>query len=448
MNDHTPLDQSRLSPAAQRALGPGPGKLMAARGIVPLPPLDQVAVLYQLTFDSDPTVAQAARDTAAKLPEKLLAGTLADPQNDPRVLDYFGALMVDKPSVFDAVALNPSTSDATITTLAGRCGAREVDLLAQNEQRILRTPEIIAAMYMNRKARMSTIDRVVELAVRNQVRVPGLAAWDEVARALAGAPATTDPEDDARFDAVIASRDDSSLTAGDGEEVPVDDGGRTSRLIELHVTVPNQPATRIPLRRMRTIIGGDPGTEGYVPNVPSQWLVAQLDEDENGITIGIVETRETIHAAIKQHIQIGNVRLILAPTPFRDLPIPHKVRAATLGDAFVRAEAIRDSNKMVSLAAIKSPGVTDSEAAAYAGNQVLSEDVIRYIAGRREWTKLYGVKVSLCRNPKAPIAETTRMMPFLRERDINELIKSKGVPSAVVAQARKIQMQRRGGDRK
>jgi hypothetical protein len=445
--DLTPLDPRQLSAAAQRALGAGPGKSMAARGIMPLPPLDQLAVLYQLSLDGDATIASAARETAAKVPEKLLAGTLTDPSVDPRVLDYFALLAIDKPTVFDAVALNPATDDSTIAALAGKCGAREVDLIAQNEQRILRTPEIIAAMYMNRKARMSTIDRVVELAVRNQVRVPGLAAWDEVARALSGSM-STDPQDDARFDAVIASRDDSSLTGGNAEEAPVDDGGRTNRLIELHVTIPGQPATRIPLRHMRTVIGGEPGTEGYVPNLPSQWLVVQLDADENGITVGVVETRETLHAAIKQHLQIGNVRLILAPTPFRDLPIPHKVRAATLGDAFVRAEAIRDSNKMVALAAIKSPGITDAEAAAYAGNQILSEDVIRYIAGRREWTKLYGVKVSLCRNPKAPIAETTRLMPFLRERDINELIKSKGVPSSVVAQARKIQMQRRGGDKK
>ncbi len=420
---------------------------MAARGMLPLPPLDQVAVLYQLAIDPDQTIAQAARETATKLPEKLVAGTLAEPANDPRVLDYFGQLMIDKPSVFDAVALNPSTADSTIAGLAGRCGAREVDLIAQNEQRVLRTPEIIAAMYMNRKARMSTIDRVVELAVRNQVRVPGLAAWDEVARALSGTIAV-DPQDDARFDAVIASRNDNVLTSGNAEEAPIDDGGRTNRLIELHVNVPNQPATRIPLRRMRTVVGGEVDSEGYVPNLPPQWLVVQLDEDENGITVGIVETRETVHAAIKQHLQIGNVRLILAPTPFRDLPIPHKIRAATLGDAFVRSEAIRDANKMVSLAAIKSPGVTDSEAASFAGNTILGEDVIRYIASRREWTKLYGVKVSLCRNPKAPIAETARLMPFLRERDINDLIKSKGVPSAVVAQARKIQMQRRGGDKK
>ncbi len=447
MSDHTPLDPSQLSAAAQRALGVGPGKLMAARGIMPLPPLDQVAVLYQLSLDPDAAIAQSARETAAKLPEKLLAGTLSDPNNDPRVLDYFGQLAIDKASVFDAVALNPSTADSTIATLAGKCGAREVDLIAQNEQRILRTPEIIASMYMNRKARMSTIDRVVELAVRNQVRVPGLAAWDEVARALSGSMGSSGG-DDSQFDAVIASRDDTALTSGDGEQVPDDDGGRTNRLIELHVMLEGQNGVRIPLRRMRTVIGGEEGTPGYVPGTPQTWLVVQLDEDEAGITVGVVATRETVHAGIKQNITVDNARLFLAPTPFRELPIPHKIRAATLGDAFIRSEAIRDSNKMVALAAVKSPGVTDAEAASYAGNQILSEDVIRYIASRREWTKLYGVKVSLCRNPKAPISETTRLMPFLRERDINDLIKSKGVPSSVVAQARKIQMQRRGGEKK
>ena len=121
-----------------------------------------------------------------------------------------------------------------------------------------------------------------------------------------------------------------------------------------------------------------------------------------------------------------------------------KIRAATLGYAFIRGEAIRDPLRLVALAAIKSPGVTEIEAARYAGNQILSEDVIRYIASKREWTKIYGVKVSLCRNPKAPIADVTRLMPFLRERDLQAIVKSKGVPSAVVAQARKLQMARGG----
>jgi len=353
---------------------------MAARGLLPLAPADQVAVLYQLALDGDAALAQSARVTATGLPEKLLAGALASPAVDPRVLDLFAQLIVDKPAVFDAIALNPAVSDETIATLAGRAGAREIDQIAQNEQRLLRHPEIIAAMYMNRRARMSTIDRVVELAVRNNVRVPGLAAWDEVARALTGgAPAA--PDADAVFAEAAAAitRDDSELTSGDAEQALPDDALSEDTLPE--DTRPEDA----------------PGAAG-----------SDDDYDE------------------------------------RKLTVPMKIRLATLGDAFERAKRIRDPIRMVAMAAIKAPGVTDIEAARYASNQALAEDVIRYIAGNRNWTKLYGVKVSLCRNPKAPIAETTRFLPFLRQKDLVNLSKSKSVPSALAAQARKLVMQRGG----
>jgi len=89
---HTPLDPSTLSPAAQKALGPGPARMMAARGMAPLPPADQVSVLYQLSLDADAALSAAARSTATGLPEKLLAGALGDAKLDPRVLDFFAQL--------------------------------------------------------------------------------------------------------------------------------------------------------------------------------------------------------------------------------------------------------------------------------------------------------------------------------------------------------------------
>ena len=88
--------------------------------------------------------------------------------------------------------------------------------------------------------------------------------------------------------------------------------------------------------------------------------------------------------------------------------------------------------------------MTEFEAARYASNHSLSEDVVRFIASKREWTKLYGIKYSLCRNPKTPMTEAMRLLPFLREKDLATLAKSRGVPSAVVAQARKLMTQRRG----
>lgn len=449
MIQHTPLDASLLSTPAQRALGPGPGRTMAARGLLPLAPADQVAVLYQLSLDAESNVASSARATAAGLPEKLLAGTLAAPAIDPRVLDFFAQLIADKPAVFDAIAMNPSVADATIATLASRAGSREVDQIAQNEQRLLRHPEIIAAMYMNRRARMSTIDRVVELAVRNSVRVPGLAAWDELARALTGETHSSAQTDDTLFDAVIGARDDSVLTSGDAEQSLADDdepveSKASTRLVELqlHLGRPPASAVRVPLRRTRMTLGSAATTDAKLPEVPPQWLVVELDDAR--ATITVVRTNERHQLTLNQAVVIDGVRIVLAPIPFRDLPIPSKIRAATLGDAFIRGEAIRDPLKLVAMAAIKSPGVTDIEAARYARNQALAEDVVRYIAGNRNWTKLYGVKVSLCRNPKAPIAEISRLLPFLRQKDLANVSKSKGVPSAVTAQARKLIAQRGG----
>jgi hypothetical protein len=371
MIDHTPLDAGQLSPAAQKALGPGPAKLMAARGVAPLPPLDQVSVLYQLTLDADANLAKSAKETAAKLPDSILAGVLTNGALDRRVIDLFAQLVGSRPAAFDALVQNPSIADETLAWLAGRLGPREVDRIAANEQRMLRHPEIIAAMYMNKNARMSTVDRAVELAVRNNVRVPGLAAWDEIARALQSEKLQPSAEVDTLF-AIAADAtqgDDTVLTQGDGEKV--------------------------------------------------------REEDEQATLVDQA-----------------------ADVPIEKLSMPAKIRLATLGNAFARGVLIRDPMRMVAMAAVKSPGVTEFEAGRYASNQALSEDVIRYIASKREWTKLYGTKYALCRNPKTPISESMRLMPFLREKDLVLLSKSKGVPSAVVAQARKLIAQRRGGANK
>ncbi|HTL33429.1 MAG TPA: hypothetical protein VL326_09900 [Kofleriaceae bacterium] len=370
--DRTPLDTSKLSPAIQKALGPGPAKMMAARGMAPLPPADQLTVLYQLSLDADAKIADSAKQTAAGLPDSILAGAFGNQALDPRVLDFFGPIVAEKPAAFDAFIQSPALADETVAALAGKVGSREVDRIATNEQRLLRHPQIIGSMYLNKHARMSTVDRVVELAVRNNVRVPGLHAWDEIARSLQGGSAST-TQDDALFSvaADAIESDDSLLTVGDAEKA--------------------------------------------------------LDYDE---------ARDKAALEQMKDIPIGN------------LSVPAKVRLATLGNAFQRAVLVRDPVRIVAMAAIKSPGVTEFEAASYAGNQALPEDVIRHVAGKREWTKLYGTKYALCRNPKTPVTDAMRLMPFLREKDLEKLIRSKGVPSAVVAQARKLMMQRRGGSDK
>lgn len=365
---------ARLSPAAQKALAPGPGRLMAARGLLPLPrPIELATVLYQLVV-ADPAVAAAAQTSADGLPEKVLGAALADPDADPAVLDWLAPRARTSAALFEALVFNPVTADATIVDLAADAGAREVDLIAGNEQRLLRCPDIIAAMYANPMARMSTVDRAVELAVRNQVKVDGIAAWDELARIVAGGggglPTAADDATFAQALAGVADVADSAVVASSTEEgVEIPEGAEAAPVV-----------------------------------------------DEKKVPIG-------------------------------KMSVPAKMRLAALGNAFARSILIRDPMRMVAIAAIKAPGVSELEVAKYAGNHSLDNDVIRYIAARRDWTRLYGIKKSLIMNPKTPISESSKMLIHLRENDIRQVAKSKGVPSAVVAQARKILAQRSGGNK-
>ncbi len=377
----TPLELATLPAAVQKALAAGPAKMMAARGMLPMAPSEQAIALYQLSLDADAALAAAARTTAAGLPERIVAGVVADAGLDPRVLDFFASHIGSHAALFDALVLNPATADATIAMVAKSAGPREIDLIAQNEQRMLRHPEIIAAMYLNPKARMSTVDRAVELAVRNNVRVSGVAAWDEIARALSQGVATSTADGDAMFAAAAAafSGDDSAITTGD----------------------------------IDSIIAG-----GEIEEVSDELPIV----DEN-----------------------GDATVAGKKVPLDKLSIPAKLRLAQMGNAFARSMLIRDPLKLVAIAVIKAPSVTDIEAGRYAKNATLCDDVIRYIASNGKWTKIYAIKVALCLNPKCPSPDAGRMLPFLREKDLKFIAKSKGVPSATTAQARRLIASRAGG---
>ncbi|HEY1585361.1 MAG TPA: hypothetical protein VGH63_06700, partial [Polyangia bacterium] len=199
----TPLET--LSPAVERAVGakaPAPMKLMAARGLAPLPPAEMATALYQLSFSEDEAIRSAAFKSAAELPERIVGGALEQPL-DARVPDFFARRVFLKPTLLERLLLNKATADETFRHLATLVEEAALEMIAKNEERLLRHPQIIAALYMNPKTRMSTAQRALELAVRNNVRVEGIPAFDEAVRAIQQS-GTPDPAQQAKEDAAFA----------------------------------------------------------------------------------------------------------------------------------------------------------------------------------------------------------------------------------------------------
>ncbi|MGC6506870.1 MAG: hypothetical protein ACON4U_00565 [Myxococcota bacterium] len=121
----------------------------------------------------------------------------------------------------------------------------------------------------------------------------------------------------------------------------------------------------------------------------------------------------------------------------KDMSVGHKIKLAFKGNKECRSILIRDTNKTVSVAVVKSGRLTDGEVASFAGNRNLSDDVIREIARNNEFVRKYPVKVALINNPKTPVATALGFLSSLHKKDLQALMLNRNVPSVVSGAARK-----------
>ena len=118
------------------------------------------------------------------------------------------------------------------------------------------------------------------------------------------------------------------------------------------------------------------------------------------------------------------------------MTIAQKVAVALKGNKEVRTALLRDSNKLVAVAAIKNPRITDQEVVQVAASKNANEEVLRIVCNNREWTRSYGVKLALVMNPKTPLGVAMRFLPLLNQSDLKNIATSKNLSSAIANQAK------------
>jgi len=117
--------------------------------------------------------------------------------------------------------------------------------------------------------------------------------------------------------------------------------------------------------------------------------------------------------------------------------VPQKLARATKGTREERAILVRDPNKMISLAVLSSPRLTESEVEAIAKMSSVSEEVLRTISHTRGWMKNYAVASALVKNPKTPLALSMNLLSRLNEKDLKILSTNRNVPEVLRTTARK-----------
>jgi hypothetical protein len=120
------------------------------------------------------------------------------------------------------------------------------------------------------------------------------------------------------------------------------------------------------------------------------------------------------------------------------MSIAEKIKLATLGNKEARTLLLRDSNKLVCTAVIRSPRITDGEVLACALNRAANEEVLRIIYGNREWTKNQKIKLALVKNPKIPLTVVMKFLNTLRDGELKDLARDRNVPAGVAQFAKKL----------
>ena len=369
------VDIATLPAAAQKILdpkSPAPLRQMAARGIAPgLKPGEAISVIVLLSQSEDEALKTAAQATLDRLPAPLLNGALSG-DLPAGVIDLLAPRYVTNAVVMEKMLALPSLASSTVADIAARASEAVAELVATNEERLLSYPAIIEKLYMNKATRMSTADRVLELAVRHKLELTGIPAYKEAAAAIVNElivePSPEPTPDDDLFSEVekIAQASEIDPDAEDTHEVDETTG------------------------------------------------------EEN-----VVEKFLPLHAQIAQ------------------MSVSQRIRRAMLGNATERSLLIRDRNKLVAQAAIRSPSIQENEVTRIAASRNVTEDVLRIIANDRQWTASHQIKLNLIMNPRCPYVFAAKLVPFLREHELKALAKSKNVTGAIV-KAAKQQLERKG----
>lgn len=362
-----PIDVTQLSPPAQKIASAGaPPKMqeMAAKGIAPgVRPGDVVALLVVLSQSENETVRATASQTLAKPPEQLLNGALsADLQ--PAAIDALARGAVENRDVLEKLLAMPRVNMETVEEVARRGSEAVTELIATNEDRLLKHSRIIELLYLNKNTRMSTADRLIDLAARNGVVLTGIPAFKEAAAAL-----------------------QNELIPEPSEE-PTPDDELFKETTEIAATLDSKP-----------------------------------DEDTH------VEDEEG-QEHIKEEFKALYQRIA-------EMTMSQKIRRATLGTREELMLLVRDHNKIVASAAIRSPKMQESEVVLVSRNRNIADEVLRVIGNTPEWLKSYSVKKNLVENPKTPVTIAQRLVQHLRENDLRSIAKSKNVTGPIKDAARR-----------
>ncbi|HET7209855.1 MAG TPA: hypothetical protein VFI95_25005 [Terriglobales bacterium] len=379
----------------------------AARGALAVPPEEVIEILVHLANHNKVFGAQA-RMTLAGWDEKSSLAAAANAKTSAEVLRYLSAEENLRPKLLPALLENPSVPEEGLVKLA-RTGSREIVAAMKASARVKTSPKVWRSLQENPN---------FSLPVGFDANAPDSSAATTVnENAGLDKPASEAEVPDSALD---TEGEDGGTSEQVEQAASVDDlDGYVSAFMQEHAQEiaaegekPFQP------------IGGAEGLAGPPAAEPVSTLA--------GSASAAAQPAQTHKAAFHPHARPqDSARRDSTLQKIAKLDIKGRIQLAMKGNKEERSILIRDGTKIVALAVLDSPKVTDGEVEGFASQKNVLEAVLRGIPMKRRYAKLYPVVRNLVFNPRTPLDLSLGLMKNLLVNDLKNLSSNKEVSDTI-----------------
>jgi hypothetical protein len=378
-----------------------PATLMqsAAKGALSIPAQEMIEILVHLATQNKVFGEQASL-TLAGWDEPSSLAAASNPTTSKEVLDYLINPQNLRPVLLPVLLENPAVSEATLVALASNISRDAVDTFLKSK-RISRSREIMNALASN----------------RNFTGIQSALIEDWLAELIASStpkPAT----------AIESSPSEKSDAVPDTEtegEVPEEE---ISKYLSEHANEIAAEANK-PFQPIGGSYDESASDEPASKETPPVEVKVEVQDPAKE------PESEFKRPALKKSVLTADEKRGSALQKIARLDITGRIQLAMKGTKEERALLVRDGTKIVALAVLESPKLSDSEVEKFAGQKNVLESVLRAIPMKRRFMKQYGVVRNLVSNPRTPIDVSLGLVKHLMINDLKQLSSNKEISDTI-----------------
>lgn len=370
---------------------------MMIDGLVPVPPLVRLCALYQIAL-SNPSKQSVILSKIQEIPSQSLTAILSQ-KLPASVLDWAAQIWMNIDDAMAALIVNTACADETMLKIAQRANRLTCERMVQNQARLLKQPSLVQVLYMNRELKASQADLLIEFAARNQIDLSWLPEHqlilEEFQQVKSG---------------LLENQNDllEEILALSTEEIP--------------------PENTVPLDQSLSVISS-------AQSSLSTESTSSLSNEINPNAFSNASQTNTTSSTTNNQKSPEEEKKLGIYGRLQRLNVSQKIRLALLGSQMERGILVKDSNKVVARAAIRSPSVSIQEALMYARNHSISAETIEYISHHKRWMQNYQVKYNIILNPKTPVSVSLAQIGTLNAPELKAITKSHSVPAVIKQKA-------------